>query len=183
MTIKTALSDSDIANWHGLLSEITDQEIIDVYARARDAGLAEGNEHKYRPSVGAARIRALASKLTSNPGVNAPVIILKTYSTFPPVAAQLTDTNGSINLTTATTVKFVMKGITSNTIITGTATIVTPATGMVSYTWGSTDTQQADSYQVEWAVTWSGGGFQIIPSAAASNQVIEIDADLDAATG
>ncbi len=174
------LAAADREAWQALLSQATLEDIAAVTALTTDPTKL--------PSASAARIRAVAARLEPRlaPMIATPTLILKTYSTYPAVGCQLTDSNGNINLTTATSVKFVMKGITSSTVVTGAATVVTASSGIVSYAWGSTDTDQADSYQVEWAITWTGGPptqIQIVPNAAANNQVIEIDADLDAGTG
>lgn len=113
----------------------------------------------------------------------APALTIKSYDTYPPVAITLTDSNGAINLTTATGVKFVAKGTQSMTVITGACTITNATTGQVSYSWGATDTQTPDNYPVEIEITWTGGGKQKVPNAAASNPVIEIDADLNGNLG
>jgi hypothetical protein len=51
--------------------------------------------------------------------------------------------------------------------------------GQVSYTWSGTDTAVADTYQVEFEIHWATGGIQTVPSAAAANPTVEIDADLE----
>lgn len=107
-----------------------------------------------------------------------PALILKQYDTGPAVQATLTDSNGAINLSSATLVKFVMKGQTTATTVTGTCTIVNATTGQVSYTWGATDTQTPDTYAVEFSIHWANGTIQKVPNAAAANPLIEIDADL-----
>lgn len=106
-------------------------------------------------------------------------LILKQFDTYPPVVATLTDTNGPINLTTATTVKFIMKSATL--LVTGNCTITTPASGVVTYTWGATDTNIAGNYTVEFEIHWAAGGIQTVPNAASANLVIEIDPDLEGA--
>ena len=69
-----------------------------------------------------------------------------------------TDAGATVDLTTATGVKFVMRSITAlNTTTNATATIVTPSTGSVSYTFTSTDTATAGIYQGQWIVTWPAG--------------------------
>jgi len=113
----------------------------------------------------------------------APALTMKTYSVFPAIQATLTDTNGAIDLTSGPpTVKFVMKGVQTMTLVTGSATIVTPASGIVKYTWITADTIVPDNYSVEWAITWAAG-LQIVPNSAAANQLIEIDADINGSLG
>lgn len=104
-------------------------------------------------------------------------LTVKRFDTYPPIAATLTDSNGPINLTNATTVKIILKGTT--VLITGTCTIVSPTAGTVQYAWTTGDTNIADTYQVEFEIHWAAGGIQTVPNAAAANLTIEIDADLE----
>lgn len=107
------------------------------------------------------------------------VLTLKRNDTFPPVAATLTDSNGAINLSAATNVQIILKG-TSGSPIVGICSIVNAAAGQVQYTWTIGDTAVADIYSVEFEINWAAGGVQTVPNAAAQNQMIEIDADLEA---
>ncbi len=109
-------------------------------------------------------------------------IILKRHDTWPPVQAILSDSAGPIDLTTAISVEFIMKGQTTSTLVTGTCSVVTPASGLVEYAWAVGDTAIADSYQVEFEITWDVGPpakTQTVPSSLAGDQVIQIDADLE----
>jgi hypothetical protein len=106
-----------------------------------------------------------------------PSLELKRFDTYPPVQATLTDSNGPINLASATTVKFIMKG--TSVLVTGSCTIVNAATGQVQYAWGVSDTSVADIYQVEFEIHWNNGGIQTVPNTTAGNPTIQIDADLE----
>jgi hypothetical protein len=109
----------------------------------------------------------------------APALTVKQYDTGPPLQATLTDSNGAINLTTATAVKIVLKGVSTGTTIgPSTCTIANAAAGQISYTWGATDLNTADTYNVEFSIHWSNGTIQKVPNAAANNPQIEVDADL-----
>jgi hypothetical protein len=110
-------------------------------------------------------------------------LTLKQYDTYPSLQATLTDSNGAINLTGASSVKFVMKGQSTGTIVLGNCSIVSATAGTVAYAWGATDTQTPDVYSVEFQITWTAGGIQKVPNAAAANPTVEIDADLDGTLG
>ena len=107
-----------------------------------------------------------------------PALTLKQDDTAPALQATLSDSNGPINLTNATSVKLVMKGNNTATVVVGTCTITNAAQGQVSYTFTAGNTATPDVYQVEFEITWSGGGEQTVPNAAAANPTIEIDAEL-----
>ena len=186
-----------------------------------------------------------------------PQLTVKAHDTFPPVTASLADNNGFIDLTNATSVKFLMKG--TSVLVTGTAvkaTVATPTAtassgsnvltsvssftnlsigssliavgviapgavvgsyssgagtinmvdasgnplnaigsgtgisvtinrGTVQYTWAAGDTSTVDTYNVEWEITWTGGGIQTVPNlgigVAGGDAVIQIVADLEGA--
>lgn len=100
---------------------------------------------------------------------------MKANDRLPSIQATL-----SADLTTATSVKFIMKTITGNTVkVNATATIVTPSTGIVRYDWLAVDTATPGSYQAEWEVTWTGGKKQTFPTL--TYHTVDILADLDGA--
>ena len=100
---------------------------------------------------------------------------IKANDRLPSIQATL-----SADLTTATSVKFIMKTITGNTIkVNTTATIVTPASGIVRYDWAAVDTATPGSYQAEWEVTWTGGKKQTFPTL--TYHTVDVLADLDGA--
>jgi hypothetical protein len=100
---------------------------------------------------------------------------IKANDRLPSIQATL-----SADLTTATSVKFIMKTIAGGTIkVNTTATIVTPASGVVRYDWLAIDTATPGSYQAEWEVTWTGGKKQTFPTL--TYHTVDILADLDGA--
>lgn len=84
--------------------------------------------------------------------------------TSPTWTDSLVDATGAtVNLTGAS-VQFVMRTLTASTPTTNAAaTIVTPATGQVSYTPTATDTALAGHYMGSWVVTFSGGAVSTFP--------------------
>jgi hypothetical protein len=112
----------------------------------------------------------------------APDLIVKRFDTYPPLKATLTDSNGVIDLTSASTVKLIMKSQTVSppALVTGYCTILSPpSAGQVVYDWASMDLSVADTYQAEFEIAWSGGGIQTVPNAEAENIYIEVDPDLE----
>ena len=100
---------------------------------------------------------------------------IKAHDRLPSIQATL-----SADLTTATGVKFIMKSIQGNTVkVNATATVVTPASGVVRYDWIAADTDTPGSYQAEWQVTWSAGKTQTFPTLTYHS--IDVLADLDGA--
>ena len=94
-----------------------------------------------------------------------PDFSIKQGDVLPILSDTLTYTNGTpVNLAGAT-VNFVMRNITAPTPTTNlAATIVTPASGAVQYTFTSTDTAVTGRYQGTWVVTFSGGQVQQFPT-------------------
>lgn len=89
----------------------------------------------------------------------------------------LTDSAGAaVNLTTATGVKFVARPVTATTPTTNLAgTIVTPASGIVSYTPTLADTATAGQYQVTWVVTWGDSTVSTYPVDGYYEMLVEED--------
>ena len=101
---------------------------------------------------------------------------LKQNDTWPALNATLSDVNGPINLTTATTVKIIIKPTGGGSAITGTCTIVSAAAGTVRYSWVSGDTALAGTYQGEFEITWADGKIGTVPNEGYFS--LEILADL-----
>jgi hypothetical protein len=102
------------------------------------------------------------------------VLVLKQNDTFPPVEATLTDEDGPINLTEATSVKFIAKSATH--VIEGNCTIIKATEGVVTYLWASKDTENPGVYRVEYKIIWKSGGIQSVPNQ--SYDEIEIEESL-----
>lgn len=103
---------------------------------------------------------------------------IKRGSTLPALTAALVDASGNaINLTTATTVTMVMRLQSGSAPkISKTATITNAATGAVSYSWTTQDTDTAGRYDVEWVVNWNSGDVQRFPIQG--YQSISVEEDL-----
>jgi hypothetical protein len=101
---------------------------------------------------------------------------IKANDRLPSIQATL-----SADLTTATSVNFIMKstGPGGAIKVNAVATIVTPASGVVRYDWIAADTATPGSYQAEWQVTWTGGKKQTFPTLTYHS--IDVLADLDGA--
>lgn len=89
---------------------------------------------------------------------------MKQHDTYPPLTATLTDLNGPINLTTATSVKLILRDDADAVTVSGTCTIVSAAAGTVSYTWITGNTDQVGSYKGEFEITWATGKIETVPN-------------------
>jgi hypothetical protein len=92
--------------------------------------------------------------------------VLKQNDTRPVLDATLTENGTALNLTTATSVKFIMRqqGSLGSAKINTTAAFVNRTSGTVRYTWTSGDTDTIGSFNAEFEVTWSDGGVSTHPS-------------------
>jgi hypothetical protein len=80
---------------------------------------------------------------------------------LPEIQVTLTDSAGAAVNLTGLTVKFHMRALNSTTAkVNAAATLVTPASGIVKYTWVTADTDTAGSYWAEWEVTFGDGRTQ-----------------------
>lgn len=102
---------------------------------------------------------------------------IKRGDTYPPIQATLSDASGSaINLTGASVLFKMRLRDTGAIIVSAAATIVTAASGIVSYAWDAADTAVAGEYLAEWEVTLSSGRIVTCPNDG--YLVIKIDGDL-----
>lgn len=96
----------------------------------------------------------------------------KTYKrgdTGPPAIVTCLDGSDPVDLTSATSVKFLMGDVAANgnaTVkVNGVASFAADRTsGNVIYNWGSTDLNTAGIYKAEVEVTWTGGQKQTFPA-------------------
>lgn len=91
---------------------------------------------------------------------------IKQHDTWPPLEATLSDADGPINLTTATTIRLIIKasaGITPYLV--KTCTIVNAITGKVKATWATGNLDTAGTYQGEFEITWSDSSIETVPNA------------------
>lgn len=91
---------------------------------------------------------------------------LKYQDNLPALRSELTDSNGYIDLSTASDVKFIYQ-LKSRLYppFTGSASIISPVSGLVEYTWstGST-TVTGGVYYGEWRATFTGGRVLTVPN-------------------
>jgi hypothetical protein len=105
---------------------------------------------------------------------------IKSNDRLPSIQAAFATAGAAVNLTSATSVKFIMKTATGNTVKVNTpAVIVDATTGVVRYDWLSADTATPGSYIAEWEVTWGGGKKQTFPTG--TYHTVDVLADLDGA--
>lgn len=108
---------------------------------------------------------------------------LQRHDRLPSIQATL-----NADLTAAASVKFIMRKSSADwvpdftgsttTKVNATATIVTPASGVVRYDWLATDTDTAGTFVGQWQVTWTAGSKpQTFPTT--TYHTILIRADLD----
>lgn len=86
--------------------------------------------------------------------------------TLPVLASTILDACGNALDLTGSSVRLVLRALTSNSPLTlaGTVTITSAATGEVQYAWASADTETPGMYMGEWHVTTSGGGTYTYPN-------------------
>jgi hypothetical protein len=105
---------------------------------------------------------------------------IKTFDRLPSIQATLSSAGAPIDLTTATTVTFIMRPAGGGAPkVNAAAAIVNAAGGVVRYDWAAIDTNTAGSYQAEWQITWSTGKKQTVPTLA--YHTVDVLADLDGA--
>jgi len=103
---------------------------------------------------------------------------IKSFDRLPSIQADLKSGGVAIDLTTATSVKFIMKTIQGNTIkVNAAANIVNAATGTVRYDWTALDTNTPGSYQAEFEITWATAKKQTVPTL--TYITVDVLADLD----
>lgn len=100
---------------------------------------------------------------------------IKAFDRLPSIQATL-----SADLTTATSVDFIMRPASGGTVkVNDAAVVVDAAAGVVRYDWLLEDTDTPGSYQAEWEVHWPSSKTQTFPTT--SYHTIDVLADLDGA--
>lgn len=99
---------------------------------------------------------------------------LKVGDRRPSITATLTQGGVALNLTTASSVAFVMTPIygPQTAKVNAAATIVDAATGAVRYDWLAADVDTVGSYLAKWVVTWNDGRVSSYPDVGALTIVI-----------
>jgi hypothetical protein len=93
---------------------------------------------------------------------------IKQNDQLPIIQATLYNGDGTpIDLTTASSVKFLMRSLTGSQAVkvNAAATIDTAASGIVTYAWAAADTDTAGQFQAEWQITWPGPKKQTVPNS------------------
>lgn len=90
---------------------------------------------------------------------------IKRHDRRPFFVVNLTDEDGVVDLTTAGTALFNMKGGPSGgtAINRGTASITNPSTGEVTFQWGTADTSISGTYSTEVPIIWNDGRQETYP--------------------
>jgi hypothetical protein len=83
---------------------------------------------------------------------------------LPIIQGTCTDVNGPVDLTNATSVRFLMKSSAGVAKVTSAAAFVDRPNGVVSYTWAGTDTDTVGDYTAEFEVTWPGAKPETFPN-------------------
>jgi hypothetical protein len=110
-----------------------------------------------------------------------PDVTMKRDDTRPVLTRQLKQTvDGSATnmvLTAASAVRFIMVHQDAPALLaTGIASIIGAASGWVQYTWASGQTATAGTYNAEWEIQWSDGGYETVPND--TYMTVEIIADI-----
>lgn len=104
--------------------------------------------------------------------------VLKSHDRYPSIQALFTSSGAPVDLSTATSVTFIMRPMQGGQVkVNGVAVIVNAAGGVVRYDWAAADTDTPGSFQAEWQVTWSDGKRQTFPTQ--SYHTVDVLADLD----
>jgi hypothetical protein len=92
---------------------------------------------------------------------------IKQNDRLPNLRATLNNATGVLDLSTASSVKLLMRGpLPAQTVKVNAACTVTDAVnGVVTYEWAAADTDTSGLYQAEFQVTWPGTKYQTIPNS------------------
>ena len=100
---------------------------------------------------------------------------IKQNDTRPKLVVTLLENYGEvdeapIDLTTATSVKFLMRAQDAPPSdppkVDAAAAITTAASGLVTYTWDAADTDEAGVFEAEFEITWGDGGVETVPNGS-----------------
>jgi hypothetical protein len=103
---------------------------------------------------------------------------IKAHDRLPSISAQFKTNGAAVNLSTATSVNFIMRVKGGTTVaINAPATVVNASAGTVRYDWAAGDTNAPGDYEAEWQVTWATGIKQTFPTL--TYHTVAVLADLD----
>ena len=105
---------------------------------------------------------------------------IKRGDSWPPIDAQLTDQDGPIDLTTATSVTLLFKTASGSTTYSKACTVTDAATGLVRYAWTTADaasgpTSEVNTFNIEWEILWSDSTKTTVPNVGYKTLAIEPD--------
>lgn len=102
-----------------------------------------------------------------------PEVRMKSGDRLPILRMQLADSSGAAVDLTGATVSFVMGPRGGGLMtLTGVASVVTAASGVVEFAWGVGDLASAGVYEAEWRATWVNGR-QTVPTSGYVIIVVE----------
>lgn len=93
--------------------------------------------------------------------------VIKAGDRLPKLRMTLADGAGAaLDLTSVTGVAFRLRHQRGGALVglTGSAAVVTPASGIVEYSWGSADTATPGEYFGEWVLTYAGPVTRTVPA-------------------
>lgn len=107
----------------------------------------------------------------------------KTGDTWTPISGTVVDASGNpVNISSATSLRFVAKLQSGAAVIRGTATkldVDVSTRGTWSYTWVASDLSIPGTYESELEVTWPTGKVETFPADKSDNPTFVVSADLD----
>lgn len=100
---------------------------------------------------------------------------MKRNDTAPALAVTLTVGGVAVDLSAASSVRFLMSDSTGRVVTDAPATITDPTNGKVSYSWSAADTANAGRFNAEWEVTYVNGTKRTFPVSGFDRIIIDGD--------
>lgn len=102
--------------------------------------------------------------------------LMKRGDTAPSLRATLRNPDGTAVDLTGATVRFLMRDrISGASRVTASASLVTPASGIVQYDWQAADTSTAGTCDAEFEVTFASGKIETFPNSGFFQVVLQGD--------
>lgn len=103
---------------------------------------------------------------------------IKAHDLLPSIQATLSNADGTpLDLTSAESVRFIMRATSGGVVVGAEAIVVDPPSGVVRYDWSVGDTDTPGPHQAEWEILWPLGKKQTVPTLTYHS--IDVLADLD----
>lgn len=103
-------------------------------------------------------------------------LIIKQHDTAPTMTVALSDQNGPIDLSAASSVLMLMTGQGGIATAVATMHIASAQGGFCAYGWQSKDVQTADTFNTEFEIHWADGTLETVPNSGYN--AIQITPDL-----